>query len=111
MDIDDETRKLKIMLVVIVTFVISAFVAYSELQYALRGKTTEATVDRVYDTTGRRGGVTRHVQYHYHDAAGNLRNSSDTVADDFPENAKKVQIEYLADTSRVAGHRNILALT
>lgn len=111
MDIDHETWKLKVGLAIIVLFIVSAFVSCNELHYATRAKTTEATVDNVFDSTTRRGGIQRVVKYHFHDDSGRLRNATDTVDPSFPRDIEKVQIEYLADTSRLAGHRNVLALT
>jgi hypothetical protein len=112
MDADEEARKFKIGAVVVITFLVSTFMSCQELKYSTSGKKAEATVDRVYETTGRRGGVTRHVQYHYHDEGGNLRNANDSVPDDWtPPRSGTITIEYLSDTSRVAGHRNYMALT
>jgi len=111
MDVEHETWKLKVMLIVIVAFVVSAFVSCSELKYATSGKKTEAVIDRVSDVVGRRGQTGRQVVYHFHDQTGKLRKSSDQVPRDWvASDDQKIDVEYLEDTSRVAGHRNIGAL-
>jgi hypothetical protein len=111
MDVEHETRNLKLGLVLVLAFVVSAFVAYKELKFALASKTTGATLDRVYEQIGRRGSVTRRVQYHFHDDAGELRNASDSVPDNWSAPADgRLTIEYIAGSSRLAGHRNVFAL-
>ncbi|HEY7090280.1 MAG TPA: hypothetical protein VH518_19440 [Tepidisphaeraceae bacterium] len=112
MDPDEEARKFKIGAVVVIAFLISTFMSCQELKYSTSGKTAQATADRVYQTTSPRGVVTKHVQYHYHDEGGHLRNANDTVPNDWtPPKNETITIEYLSDTSRIAGHRNYLALT
>jgi hypothetical protein len=108
---EDETAKLKFGLVLIAAFLISTYFAYAELKYSMGGKTTEATVDGMFEQRGRRGRVTHMVKYHYRNDKGELRNASDSVPSDWtPPKSGKVQIEYLENTSRLAGHRNIVAL-
>src|SRR3954471_1230875 len=111
MDVEQETWKLKVMLFVIVVFIVSAFVSCSELKYATSGKKTEAVIDRVSDVISRRGSRGRMVVYHFHDERGQLRKSSDTVSrDSVGLHDEKIDVEYLEDTSRVAGHRNMVAV-
>ena len=110
MDADEEAGKFKLMLFVLIAFIVSTFFAYMELKYSTGGRTAEATVDRVAERAGRRR-TTRTVYYHYRDTEGNLRNGSDDVDPNwFPPDDGKVMVQYLADTSRLAGKRNTFAL-
>ena len=111
MDADAETAKFKFMLFVVVVFLASTFFAYMELKYSTAGKTAEGTVENVSERRTRRGGSVRVVHYRYRDAEGNLRNGSDDVRRDWSiPPGGKVSVEYLADTSRLAGRRNVVAL-
>jgi len=113
MDLDQETRKFKIILFVAVVFVASSIYSCNELKYARNAKTTEATIDGIDEPTPtpRRDNGLRRLRYHYHNDQGELRNASDTIDDEFVRPPSgKVMIEYLADSSRLAGHRNTGAL-
>jgi hypothetical protein len=110
-DVENETAKLKVGLFLVILFLFSTFWAYTELKYATSSKTTEAVVDGTFDRRGRFGRVTKMVRYHYRNDQGEPRNASDSVPSDWrPPASGKVQIEYLSSTSRLAGHRNIVAL-
>jgi hypothetical protein len=110
MDVEQETAKFKVMLVVAVVFLVSTFFAYLELKYSLGGKTAEAKVDRLSERRTRRG-TTRVVHYQYRDENGQMRNGSDDVSRDWSAPASGiVAVQYLDDTSRLAGNRNTFAL-
>ena len=111
MDAEEEAGKFKLMLFVVVVFLVSTFFAYLELKYSTAGKTAEATVDGVSERRTRRGGTIRVVHYHYRDTEGKLRNGTDDIGNDWSvPTGGKVNVEYLADTSRLAGNRNTVAL-
>ena len=111
MDAEEETVKFKFMLIALVAFVVSGFFAYMELKYATGGKAAQATVDRVGEVPGRRGRTTTVAYYHYRDDAGNLRHGSAPLDGDFSASpGDTVAVQYLADTSRLAGQRNTFAL-
>jgi hypothetical protein len=110
-DTDNETAKFKFILFVVVAFLVSTFFAYMELKYSMSGKTTQGTVDRLGEVRGRRGRTTPMVYYHYRDEAGNLRHGSSSIDGGFNADVgDKVGIQYLDDTSRLAGSRNTMSL-
>jgi hypothetical protein len=114
-DEENEVWKFIAGIVAIIAFVISTFYAWMELKYATAGKTAQGTIDRVTDmysvrrrTAGQRG---RTVHYHFRDASGEVRRDSDGVPLDWVRPPSgKVTIEYLDDTSRLAGNRKTGAL-
>ena len=111
MDTESETKNLKLILVAGLTFLFSAYFAYVELKYATSGKTAEATVDSIGEARGRRGRTTTVAYYHYRDAAGNLRHGSVPLDESHSlGSGDAVTVQYLADTSRIAGQRNTAAL-
>ena len=112
MDEENEAWKFIAGIVDVIAFIVSTFFAWMELKYATGGKTAQGTVDRVVDAyarvrrrTGQHG---RTVYYHFRDASGKLRQGSDGVPLDWirPPNGV-VKVEYLQDTSRLAGNRNV----
>jgi hypothetical protein len=110
-DTDNETAKLKFILFVGIAFLVSTFFAYVELKYSMSGKTAQGTVDRLGEARGRRGRTTPMVYYHYRDEAGNLRHGSSSIDGDFNADVgDTIAIQYLDDTSRLAGSRNTMAL-
>ena len=111
MDTESETKNLKLILVAVLTFLVSAYFAYMELKYTTSGRTAEATVDSVGEARGRRGRTTTVAYYHYRDDAGNLRHGSAPLDDSHSlGSGDTVTVQYLADTSRLAGQRNTAAL-
>ena len=117
MDDDSESWKFVAGLVAVVAFIASTFFAWRELKYTLAGKTATATVEEVTDiTVGRRRTVglrhhDRNVHYHFRDAAGNDRRDVDWVPLNWlPPPNGTVTVQYLDDSSRLAGNRNIVGL-
>ena len=107
MDTENETAKFKFLLFALVAFLVSGFFAYQELKYSTSGKTAQGTVDRIGEVRGRRGRTTTVAYYHYRDEAGNLRNGSSPLENDFsPSVGDTIAVQYLADTSRREGERN-----
>ena len=107
MDTDSETAKIKFILFAVVAFVVSGFFAYQELQYSMGAKTTDDIIERLGEASGRRGRRVPMVYYRYRDDAGMLRRDSCRIGSGFNGcEGDKVRIEYLEDTSRLAGDRN-----
>jgi hypothetical protein len=100
-----------------VAFIASTFFAWRELKYTLAGKTAIATVEEVTDITvgGRRRVGLKHydrnVTYQFRDAAGNDRRDTDWVPLNWlPPPSGTVTVQYLDDSSRLAGNRNVIGL-
>ena len=118
MDDDTESWKFVAGLVAVLLFIASTFFAWRELKYTLAGKTATATVDKVTDITvgtRRRAAGFRHydrnVHYSFRDAAGNDRSDTDWVPLNWvPPPGGTVTVQYLDDSSRLAGKRNVLGL-
>ena len=113
MDTEAETAKFKVMLVVAIIFLISAFLAWRELKYMMFAEEADAKIVRVYqfEEVGRRGRVREKlaIEYKFTDAeTGAVRTETDTFPISTPPpKGKTVQVEYLEGAegrSRVAGH-------
>ena len=112
MDMDDELKRLKWLLISGVVFLISAFFSWREMTYAISGKEVDASLVRVYETTERgRRGRTIHklaVEYEFKGSDGVVRKESDTISVDAPRPAgPTVAVQYLdgeAGRSRLAGN-------
>jgi hypothetical protein len=114
-DDDKETAKAIGAVVAIVLFIISTFVAWMELKYMTAGQTAQATVDRVVEyRVGRRMARRQtewEVMYRYNDASGTRQSGSDGVPVGWrPPPGGTVTIEYVGESSRLAGHRNTAML-
>ncbi|MEX0704804.1 MAG: DUF3592 domain-containing protein [Planctomycetales bacterium] len=118
MDEEAELARFKWLLISGVAFLISAFFAWSELQYALRSRTVEAELVEVRETytVGRRGRRVPklEVEYRFTEEDGALRLERDDVSTDWPlPEADTVAVQYFPGApgeSRLAGHRNWIAL-
>lgn len=113
---DRETRRLRALVLTFVLFVISAFFSYHEVRYAVFGKTTDAQLIKVKETTvsSRHGSrAALDVHYRFTDRDGTVRNEEDrmniswqepeTTAED---GTRVVQIEYIpgsSESSRLHG--------
>ena len=113
MDPDDEARKVKVLLVVVVLFIASAVGSCREASYSLFGKKTDAALVRVYEyqEPARRGRTVTKVAVEYQfDDKGTMRKESDNIARDADRpSGKTIPIQYVSGTpgrSRLAGHVN-----
>jgi hypothetical protein len=114
-DQDEELAKLKKFIFSGVAFIISAFLSFSELKYALFSKTAEAKVTGTHDTaeTGRQGRRIPlvAVEYQFTEADGTARSERDDVPVDFPlPSGGSVAVQYypgVADSSRLVGQRSL----
>jgi hypothetical protein len=113
MDVEDETARFKVMMVVGIVFLISAFLSWRELKYTMIGKQADAKLVRVYtfQDVGRRGRVREKiaVEYEFKDAkTGGVRSESDTLPITAkPPKGPTVKVQYLEGSeggSRLAGN-------
>ena len=110
-DVEQETKNFKFALIAVLVFAISAFYSCEEVKYSTGGKLADGTVDNVSESIGRRGRPVRQVHYHYRDEEGDLRKAVTPVARDWqPPADGKVAVQYLEDSSRLVGQRNMGAL-
>ncbi len=117
MDEEHEIAKLKWLFFAGVAFLITGYLSYKEMKYAIRGKSAEATITRTFETTsvGRRGKPRKYlvVEYSFIDDDGKHQNDSDDVALDWPVPEQSVTVEYLPGverSSRIEGHSNMFAV-
>src|SRR3954454_13361875 len=116
MDLEQETRRFKLLLFFGLMFLVSTFFAYKELKYWLRGKTIRADLIDVRETTssGRRRRPMLVVEYGFTEpGATTRRRETDRVSTDWEQPAdKSVTVQYLpgTDNSRLAGHANLVAV-
>jgi hypothetical protein len=101
MDMDDETKRFKVMLFVGVLLLVSAFFSWREMKYAVFGKRADAKLVRVYETTeyARRGRTRQRtmVEYQFTDSSGQTRKESDKLSDSAtPPSGATVPVQYLA---------------
>lgn len=118
-DEEAEVRKAGILLAVIAAALISGFISYRELKFALFAVNTEATVTRTYvftvPTRHGRSGPRLGVEFLFDDESGQQRSAKDWVA--MPSNlanVKKVAIQYLPDEelkARLTANRSWLGPT
>lgn len=113
MDMQEETAKMKKLFGVVMAFIVSIFLTWTEAKYFLFAKTATATVQQKMLLTGRGrfGTEKRTIQATYRwDVNGTPREERDSVAEDFPlpADGQDVKIQYLADRSRLAGHYSIV---
>lgn len=102
---DRETLRLRSFVLTFVLFVISAFLSYNQVRYVVFGRTTDAQLVKVKETTvnSRRGSKTvLDVYYRFTDLDGTIRNEEDRVSISWqePENTAMdgkpmVQIDYI----------------
>ncbi len=114
---EGETRRFKLIVLVGLMFLVSAWASCQEMKYAIWGRTAEAQVysaEKVSVSSGRRVKNTVAVRYRWSDAddgeredVQNLDLSWQRPADDV------IRIEYLpgVKASRMAGERNWVAIT
>jgi hypothetical protein len=124
MDDDNELRKAKWLLFMGVLFLFSAFFAYSELRFAIWGKTTEAEIIETFETSepglGRKA-VVRHVvngpendilavKFRFKEEGGTLHEERDDVPISWTlDDPEKVTVQYIPgepESARLAGHSN-----
>jgi len=105
MDIEDETREAKRLILFGIWFIISTFICYGELIYLIRGQVASGTVTNTYPTKK----VLR-VEYTFQDVNGTARKDTDSVDKDSdlaPGSNIDVQFTPGADgKSRISGHVN-----
>ena len=111
MDLDEETARFKVMLVVFVVFLVSMFLSWRELKYMTVGKEASAKLVRVYEyqDVGRRGRTREKiaVEYEFKDAELGVRTESDDIPSTAtPPKGPTVRVQYLEGSegsSRLAG--------
>lgn len=114
MEIDDDIKKFRFILVVGVLFLLSAVFSWGELKYALSGKSADAVVLQVKQTRegGRRSSPKLSVEYQFAEEGGASRREYDTMPLDWkPPQDRTVKVQYLAgspDSSRLAGNGNMV---
>lgn len=114
-DVDAEERRAQAMLGLALflgfAVLVSAWYAWEELRYMLRGAAAEAQVIRTYQVEGRRGRW-RYVEFRYRDKAGNEQDENCAIPDEWQEPPSgKLQVQYIpAETrsARLAGTHNYL---
>ncbi|MGE5610785.1 MAG: hypothetical protein ACM359_16160 [Bacillota bacterium] len=114
MDIDEETKRFKQMLVTALIFLVSTYFAYRELKYCIWGQTIDARVVRTYQITEYRRYSSKPllvVEYSFKDS-GTTRTEDDRVPIDWelPGNGT-AKVQYLPGhpyASRLSGHRNLV---
>lgn len=106
-DEDAELKKMVWILIVVVAFLVTGYLSFKELKYAVWGATAEATVTNTFDTSlGRRSPLLA-VEYTFTDKDGQQHSERDDVPIDWPEPGPKVNVQYLPgveDSSRLEGH-------
>lgn len=114
MDMEQETAKFKGMLFAGLVFIVTGFIAFSELRYFAFGDTIDARVVRTYETTGRRGRSKVVVEYAFRDPSGQDRRESDTVSAGTARfSANTIKVQYLSGKpawSRLDGNGNTIAV-
>ena len=111
-DSEHEAWKVKVFLAVILAFIVSWYMSCEELKYVRSAKTTDATVDRVFEKGVGRGRTSKAVAYSYRRADGQTWHADTLVDDDYViPTSGKMAIEYIDDDSRPVGTRNWAALT
>lgn len=118
MDDENEVQKFKWLLIAILAFGISGWYSWTELRYATWGKTVDAEIVRMHETTRRsRRGITSTwlvIDYQFSEPGASVRSESDEVPNDNPRpEGGKVAVEYVPGKpgmSRLAGHRNVIAV-
>lgn len=117
-DMDDEVAKFKWLLIGVIAFLISGYYSFSEVKFAIWGRTAEATVTRTYETTesGRRFRKRHYtvVEYQFAEADGTLRSERDKVsAGTVVPGISQIAVQYLpgvADSSRLAGQTSLTSI-
>lgn len=107
-DVEAEDTHAALWLGALILFLASAWFAWDELRYLIRGNSVEAQVLRTYQVSGR-SGVSYYVEYGYQDADGRSVTDSDGISADWQKPLSgKVKVTYIPGemhTSRLAGHR------
>lgn len=85
MDNDSEIRRAKWLAIAGFIFLASGCYSYQELIYLVRGRTTQATILRVYEVTkhgrfGQETGTHQVVEYQFVDSDGKSRRDSDEIS-------------------------------
>lgn len=112
MDQDEELAKLKWILAAVVAFLVTGYLSFQELKYAVWGTTAEATVTRTFETRERRRNLLA-VEYTFTDTEGTSHSERDDVPSDWPTPGPKVTIQYMPgveDSSRLEGHSSKVAV-
>jgi|GEM_PF-1498695 len=114
MDQDEELKRFKWILSSGLVFLISGCFSYTELKYAIRGKTTEAQVSEFKEYMGGRRSNSPKVdlRYTYLEADGTSRGGRDDVPRSWvPDDPKSVTIQYIPgveDSSRIKASERLM---
>lgn len=76
----EEVNKFKFLMFGVFAFLISGCFTYYEIDMLLRGTDGQATVLKLFESTGRRGSVRLSVEYEFKDAEGNIRKGNVTTS-------------------------------
>lgn len=114
MDHDEEFQKFKWILFAGVAFVVSAFVSWKELRFAVWSATAEATVTGTFEVRGgRRSSPKTAVEYTFTDEVGTQRSERDDIPISWPAPLDVVIVQYfpgVEDSSRIKGNSNPVAV-
>ncbi|HVW02198.1 MAG TPA: hypothetical protein VHB77_17735, partial [Planctomycetaceae bacterium] len=114
MDDAAEVRKFKLLLVVVLAFLASAYFSFKEMRYAFWGKAINARLLDVQQATGNRGRKRIVVEYEYVDGQGTVRRERDELSRlaHIPV-SEFVEIQYVPgveDSSRLTSSANWYAV-
>ena len=80
MDDAAEVRKFKLLPVVVLAFLASAYFSFNEMRYAVWGKAITAKLVNVHQASGSRGRQRIIVEYEYVDGQGTVRRERDDLS-------------------------------
>jgi hypothetical protein len=116
MDEEEELAKLKWILIAGIAFLVTGYLSFQELKFAVWGTTAEATVTRTFETSSgsrRRPKLLLAVEYTFSDEEGQHHSERDDVPSSWPTPGPKVTIQYMPgveDSSRLEGHSSQVAV-
>ena len=108
---NDEIRKFKLLLFVVLAFLFSCWTSWQEFKYLAWGQETEAKVRRVFETRERRRDLLA-IEFSYQDEEGqHLEERDDVPYDtDVPEAGGTITIQYIQgaeNSARLAGQASM----
>ncbi|MFK7778754.1 MAG: hypothetical protein QM501_11670 [Gimesia sp.] len=112
-DEEEELAKLKWILIAGIAFLVTGYLSFQELKFAVWGTTAEANVTRTFETRASRRSRLLAVEYTFTDKEGKHHSERDDVPIDWPTPGPKVNIQYMPgveDSSRLEGHSSKIAV-
>lgn len=115
MDVDEEVRKAKRLIVSAIIFLAGAIFSYGEIKFWIWGRMAEAQVVRTYETKGAssRSGPKLAVEYTFTDVSSGSRSERDYVPLSWKVTGPTEMVEYIpgvADSSRLKGNDRSLVV-